>query len=405
MRKNFLKKLFASLAALSLVLTLMPVTAHAANRITEIWTPEDLIAFAESVKTDTYSGVTVTLKADINMTGKTLYPIGSQGHAFQGVFEGNNKTISDLSMTYESTSSIKVGLFGYVTGNGTASRVATRGIVRNLKLVNVDVSNGSTQSTSDVESSTGCAVATLEAGLIQYVTTDTNSSASGVYRVAGICGDIRGYGRVLNCDNAADVTGSSQYTGGVVGATHELSKFTVNTRAAHVEDCTNTGTISGVAQVGGIVGYCDRSYILRCTNSGNVTGTSLYGTGGVVGADIYNEVSISFLCPTILSIITDCKNENCTVNAPAGNGGGILGSIVVAPGDSQPESYNLVSELTQCHNTGTIEGPSTTCGGVYGSPITYAHGSGSTYVDHLLVRMTDCTTSSGVLTPCPYIDQ
>lgn len=405
------KSILALAIALMMCVTMLPTAAFAATNAVDktITTADELVAFADEVSgrngytQNNYRNKTIVLGKDIDMTGKTMYPIGTQGKPFQGIFDGQNHKIENLTMSYETTSSIKVGLFGYVTGNGTANKEATYGIVKNLNLVNVNANNSSAESSSNSnESSTGVAVATLSNGLIDNVKTDSDSSASGVYRVGGICGDIRTYGRVKNCINNATVKGSSQYTGGIVGATHELAALSPNVRAAYVTDCQNEGSVEGNAQVGGIIGYCDRSYVTGCTNSGTVKGNASYGVGGIVGADIYNQVRLQTLCPKILSVITECNNSG-SVTANAGFAGGILGAIIVAPGDSQPTEYNLESELTDCHNTGVITGPTATCGGVYGSPNTYAHGPASEYVNHLWVKMSNCTSSDGNLSPCEYV--
>lgn len=395
-RNSMMKKALALAIALVMCVTMLPSAAFAAGTADlEISTPAQLVAFANEVNSgeNDYEDMLVVLKNDIDMSGVSMSPIGIENvsgniYAFRGIFDGQENTISNLTLSYNGADNIKIGLFGYVEGNGTVNTVADTGIVRNLKLANIDVSNSSTQSNNDIEAAAGVAVATLKAGLIDSVTTDSECSASGVYRIGGICGDIRNTGRIQNCTSYTEVTGSSQYAGGIVGATHDFIQLLDHTaRGAHITNCKNYGTVSGAAQVAGIVGYSDRSVIDKCENHASITGNSAYGTGGIVGADIYNPTKFSFFNATVLSKITSCTNKG-TISAP-NNGGGILGAIVVTPGKSQPSS-NIYSVLNGCDNYGTITGPESTCGGIYGSAITYANGSGATYINHLWVELTNC---------------
>ena len=109
-----MKKFFSLVLALVMALSLTTVAWGA--EVTTISTPEDLIAFAESVNVEhlTYTGKTVTLANDIDMTGKTLTAIGSllNGYCFGGTFDGNGKTISNLTVT--SLDACGTGLFGSV---------------------------------------------------------------------------------------------------------------------------------------------------------------------------------------------------------------------------------------------------------------------------------------------------
>ena len=80
-----------------------------------IATPAEFTAFACSVNTDgaSYSGTTVYLDSDLTLSGSTD-PIGiSTTNYFQGVFDGQGHTISNLNIT--STSEYAC-LFGYSTG-------------------------------------------------------------------------------------------------------------------------------------------------------------------------------------------------------------------------------------------------------------------------------------------------
>ena len=74
----------------------------------------DLIQFSKNVNSGTsYSGTTVFLDADIDFSGGfsgKFEPIGTDDSNFQGTFDGQGYTISNLAIN---SSSQYVGLFGY----------------------------------------------------------------------------------------------------------------------------------------------------------------------------------------------------------------------------------------------------------------------------------------------------
>lgn len=159
-----------------------------------------------------------------------------------------------------------------------------------------------------------------------------------------------------------------------------------NQNGAVISNCKNYGTVNGSSEVGGIVGYADRALISSCQNSGTVTGTGNYGTGGIVGCDIYNPRSL--FKPGIGSTISDCTNFG-SVTAP--RAGGILGSYVISPGQEHPSS-NRYSTITSCTNTGAIGSVTGTgkCGAIYGAPIAYAAGDATDAVEHMMVKIQNC---------------
>ena len=177
------------------------------SKTIQIATAEQLSAFAAEVNAgNTYAGWTVELVNDIDLNGAAWTPIGGSSlkTAFHGTFEGNNHTISNLSVSGTNY----VGLFGLV--NGT----------------------------------------------IQNITIDT-ADVSGTHYVGTVAG--QNYGDIINCDvnNAVVVAtpeklDSGKYdngdkVGGVVGFASEWS--------ALVEDCDVTNvTVKGFRDIGGVIG-------------------------------------------------------------------------------------------------------------------------------------------------------
>ena len=126
-------------------------------------------------------------------------------------------------------------------------------------------------------------------GLFGYV------SGSGKIEKLSVSGDINGnnyvggvvglnLGSVENCHNTGTVTGTGDYVGGVVGDNR-----------GSVINCYNTGTVSG-NRVGGVVGY-NISSVTNCYNTGTVTGTDGY-VGGVVGYNISGNVTGCYFLQT-----------------------------------------------------------------------------------------------------------
>ena len=78
--------------------------------------PSQLLKLADDVNggTDAYYNKYFKLGADINMYGVTFNGIGNFEHSFNGYFNGNNKTIGNL--TINSSNDCK-GLFGHLYGN------------------------------------------------------------------------------------------------------------------------------------------------------------------------------------------------------------------------------------------------------------------------------------------------
>lgn len=95
-----------------------------------IYTADQLAAFAEAVNSGTsYRGYTVSLASDIDLAGKAWTPIGDcNGPAyFQGTFDGNGYTISNLSVdkSEDGDEHSTSGLFGWIDAAGATIKNVT----------------------------------------------------------------------------------------------------------------------------------------------------------------------------------------------------------------------------------------------------------------------------------------
>jgi hypothetical protein len=96
---------------------------------------------------------------------------------------------------------------------------------------------------------------------------------------------------VKECDNEGTVTSEGTYVGGIMGYTKDLYSYT----SGSIDGSLNSGDVKGSHEVGGILGYFDRSnagarqVIQSCENTGTITST-VKGTGssddigGIIGA-------------------------------------------------------------------------------------------------------------------------
>ncbi len=98
-----------------------------------IYTAEQLAAVATYVNQGNES-TSYRLMADINMHGYSMTPIGSDGHAYAGTFDGNGYTISNLTISEP----VKVGKDGYAIG--MFGLVGKGGVVKGLILNSAKVS-------------------------------------------------------------------------------------------------------------------------------------------------------------------------------------------------------------------------------------------------------------------------
>lgn len=368
---------------------------HEGNTYT-ISTPEQLARLAVDVNKGTnYSGKTVVLANDINLNYRSFTPIGTWNgllsrRGFKGVFDGNNHTIRNANISGHGTNSngiIRAGLFGYVH----------EGRVENLVLEDIVVINDSTSNSGNSlqnykESATGIAVATLESGTISNVSTTTNCSVEGHLRTGGIVGDIRKSSLVTGCNNNAKVTGKNMYTGGIVGAAHDVSA-NLSDMGSTIQNCNNYAEVDAQNQtnVGGIVGYADRTTVSNCENAGKITGTGNYGTGGIMGCCALNNNYTTPGNDPKACVIDTCKNKGVVVG---GRAGGIMGAFVLAPSCDAPTEYTVVCKIISCDNSGAISGTNGVCGAIYGKTITYKTGADP---DTMVVSLEGTNTNTGTV--------
>ena len=216
--------------------------------------PNAWAKIADDVKEIDMSTVCHEADAATNTKELSWDPIGnSDNNKYQGTFDGNGKTISNL---YINATSDNTGFFGY----------ADAGSIKNITFNNAKV-----KSTGDY---TGILTGYEENCIIENIKTLANCSVVGNDFVGGIAG--RASGDISNCENHAIVNGRFS-VGGVVGSQEGDDNS--------ITSCANYGAVTGTdSQAGGMVGFFGSGTIQNSANYGDITGTD--NVGNLIGEGI-----------------------------------------------------------------------------------------------------------------------
>lgn len=288
----------------------------------QISTADGLKAFADEINRGTYgdtSGMTVELTADIALDDSSWTPIGNEGkYYFEGLFEGNGHTISNLMLDVQSGRYL--GLFG-------ASAHTT---IRNVHVTGVFCNNEDAKS-GYIGGIVGLAQHCEITGCTAKITAACASGKTMGMVVGGIVGEAD-YCHIVNCESDATLSGKAYgFWGGIAGAT-------VGTELVN---CVNRGSIvasdgTSYVLVGGIVGTAQSgSRVSQCRNLGVVSHLSGSGTaGGICGQSIASEVS-------------ECTNVG-SVSSKTTGAAGIVGQVTTS------EKHTSPGKVRSCLNYGTI---------------------------------------------------
>ena len=326
----------------------------------DIGTVDELYAFAAAVNNGN-NAINGELTADITVNQNVLNedgqlngdvsdfrvwtPIGNGSNQYDGTFYGDAHTITGLY--FDNINANYIGLFGCV---GLDGKVQGVGIIKSYF-------NGGFIVGGVVGSSNGTVINCYNTGSVR-------GNSNSVGGVIGYNDNI-----VRDCYNEGAISGGNKNAGGVVG--YSSSNGTVT-------NCFNTGSVSGMENVGGVVGY-NYSTMTNCYNTGFVSSNG-DGVGGVVGisggsmTNCYNEGTINGDDTNVGGVVgvnggpvTSCYNEGTVIGGT--NVGGVVGN-----------NFYSNSTVTNCYNTGTVTGYSKYVGGVVGvtkAPITNCYNTGT----------------------------
>lgn len=299
-------------------------------------------------------------------------PIGTEAQPFQGVFDGNNHTVSGLfinrtshytgffgsangatvkNITLEFTSVAGGGSTGafaglFKGGSATNCQVVLSQTISGINNVGGFIGHlwGSTVTSCSIQAAALSAIAEKAGGFAGKVDGGTITSCSAeLTEVAGEDGLYGGFAGVvlvnatLNQISAKTNLKGTDYIGGLVG---QLSDNSTITEGSHIGTVTSRG-----GYCGGIVGeMTTNSSTTSCTHYGNISADSY--TGGVAGRIVSSRI------------------ENCGTNGDITGStyvGGLVGSFEL--------TLSAPSSLIGSHSVGNINATGDQVGGLVGRRI------------------------------------
>ena len=225
-----------------------------------------------------FAGKTLALGADLTFnTGNssnwsssapsndmTDYIIGDYSHSFNGTFDGNGHTISGFYA--KKSGELGVGLFG-----GTSS----------ANIINFTLQNSYFEAAGDAAAVLASAVSSTTRINTVYVKDSVEVVSKG-NNAGGMVASVNSVVYIENCLNAATVSSTGLYVGGIVG--------NGNGNNLNISHCLNKGAISstnsGNAYVGGIIGKNDyaRNIVTDTLNTGIATASNTNYAAGILGS-------------------------------------------------------------------------------------------------------------------------
>ena len=151
-------------------------------------------------------GKNYVLAKELNLSGKTITPIGNNGTSFTGKFSGNGYTIKNVKMSTDEDLSGGYGLFGVNTG--LIMNLAVEGDI-SYTLSNGRANVGGICGKNDI------------GGKIFYCSFEGKVYNGGNDAVGGICGENKGW--IEYCCAFADVTSDRNVAGGICGRHDDYS--------------------------------------------------------------------------------------------------------------------------------------------------------------------------------------
>ena len=248
------------------------------------------------------------LTANITLSG-TWNPIGSSSDRFTAIFDGKNKTISNLTITGNNY----VGLFSAtqnatisnlklatvsVTGAGNVGALigdATNSTLSNIELIGDESQTEITGNGANIGGLVGMFAGTITDASSSLTVRGGNSDPAD--NTGGLVGQLAG-GSIKNSNSSGSVSssGGADNVGGLVGQTANNTTISNSWASGNVSSFSN---ING-NQHGGLVGF-NNGAISNSWASGNISSTgSNTSYGGLVGNNI-GAISNSWTSGNVLA--------------------------------------------------------------------------------------------------------
>ena len=221
--------------------------------------------FYLSYDTD-FSGKTIILEQDIDLTGYQWNPIAKFAGTFDGKgSDGKIHSIKNFKMTQPGVDN--VAFFAATTNTA---------VVKNLQLTDCEISGNKTVA----------AIAGVAQGTFKNISVSGTINGTGTQN-AGMFGAVKTdegkTTRIENCQFVGSVesTSTDGYTGGMIGYLRESAKA----KNIIIRNCSVIGPVKGAGSyVGGFCGYVDKNTPIlmeNCFSASTVTGKSY--AGGIIG--------------------------------------------------------------------------------------------------------------------------
>ncbi len=395
------RKLIATLLVMGLMLTFVPMTIFSTSA-EDTWSTEgdqlyvttkaDLLAFATAIAGgNTFSGKTINIMADIDVTGETWPLQGKTSTVFSGMIDGNGHTLSGIKST--STGNYQALFANYLV---PVSTFVTG--VKNLTVKNSSVSGGTPTGGmfAQINGKSGDVAGKV---LFDNLDLDIDVSATGTY-AGGIAGISRSDEMTIsNCIVRSSISSSSTIVGGIFGwqmdkkltvANSVISATVAGNRVVGgffgqireraggngtdtvVDGCVFDGTVTASyantawdgTRAGGCVGLigdgsasAPRPGVLTVQNSAfygalESTGGIVTKVGGLVGENMSGVASKI----TVTDVLVSCYMSGPS-GASAGNNGAVLGWLNTAGIFTQTNVAGSVKAIDTNHKalvTGTV---------------------------------------------------
>ena len=295
---------------------------------------------------DTTRACAYTLTADITLSGQWV-PIGmydrggNNTSSFSGIFDGNGKSISGMSITSTIGLLDSAGLFGHVAG----------GQVKNLSIAGtIDINTHNNGTTGTYQ---GLLAGVIDGSTVTNV--HVTGSNTGSQYLGGLVGAVLGTADIIG--SSADVSVQTTYehawnVGGLVGYA---------TGPCVVRGSWAAGAVSGTSFTGGLVGGIWPSALGSCRieesySTGNVT-ASKTSSGGLIGLVNSNAASVG-------GAVIRNSFASGTVTGARGDIGGLIGKI-----NASGNAFNHVVADSYAMGTVSFSGSGTTTaiGGLIGT--------------------------------------
>ena len=221
---------------------------------------------------------------NLNIYGEEINGYGLVNN-LEGVGLSGSAIVIDHVTLKSGTKTLKAGLIGSnINTNIYAGCSATFVVTIRNCTVEKGVVIGYDGTQSEIGSFAGRMLGTIE-NCVSY------AEVKGVNYVGGIIAtrdNALGVCDVRNCTFNGTVTAIGEYAGGIVGGGYNANASAPNGVRITIENCVATGTVSGVKNVGGILGGDE--YVAQAWDSYSLTGNTFSGkvsgqenVGGIIG--------------------------------------------------------------------------------------------------------------------------